>query len=270
MRVEGRFSELKGLTSADWARGEKRNRRQQKRSPPMPRGLIQKLFDSCREVFSDAATGVVPSPDGVARVKSVLDLMRPEDVGLTQKMPYFRNIGNPGRPPVTYLHIYESDRFSMGIFCLPPSAVIPLHNHPGMTVFSKLLSGSMHIKSYDWVDHGSTPRAPPGVRLAKVQTDATFTAPCETSILFPTTGGNLHCFTAVTACAVLDVLGPPYDDDEGRHCTYYNAFPFSDFSDDSVAGQPEEEGLAWLEETEKPEEFSVVGAKYMGPRMVQR
>lgn len=134
------------------------------------------------------------------------------------------------------------------------------------------------------------------MRLAKVHTDATFTAPCDTSILFPTTGGNLHCFTAVTACAVLDVLGPPYDDDEGRHCTYYNAYPFSDFSgtsyfsffffiiiiffyyfsdllviaDESAASSPEEEGLVWLEETEKPEEFCVVGAKYMGPRMVQR
>jgi len=63
------------------------------------------------------------------------------------------------------------------------------------------------------------------LRLAKVNTDMVFTAPCETSILYPAAGGNMHCFTAKTSCAVLDVLGPPYDDSAKRHCTYYNAFP---------------------------------------------
>lgn len=69
-----------------------------------------------------------------------------------------------------------------------------------------------------------------GPRLAKLKVNSKFKAPCKTSILYPADGGNMHCFTAKTACAVLDVLGPPYCDPEGRHCQYYYDFPFSKIS----------------------------------------
>lgn len=67
------------------------------------------------------------------------------------------------------------------------------------------------------------------VRLAKLAVDKVLTAPVGTSILYPKSGGNLHCFTAITPCAVLDVLAPPYQEASGRKCTYYHDYPYSSF-----------------------------------------
>ncbi|CAI0380676.1 unnamed protein product [Linum tenue] len=110
-----------------------------------------------------------------------------------------------------------------------------------MTVFSKVLYGSLHVKAYDWVEpavlsknkiigapltrcftfHTSTER------LAKFAVDKVLTAPCGTSVLYPNAGGNLHCFTALTPCAVLDILTPTYNEQAGRKCTYYHDYPDS-------------------------------------------
>ncbi|GAB2299239.1 hypothetical protein Dimus_033309 [Dionaea muscipula] len=257
------------------ARSKKRNRRRQRVQP-----VVQTLFNTCKEVFAHGGNGFVPQSEDVERLTSVLDSLKPEDVGLTPKMRYFRAAKTKGAPLITYLHLYECDMFSMGIFCLPPSAVIPLHNHPGMTVFSKLLFGTMHIKSYDWVadyPHSTTSVSGPsqiadsgeGSRLAKLHANAEFTAPCNTSILYPSAGGNMHCFTAVTACAVLDVLGPPYSDPDGRHCTYYLEHPIDSFSvDGSKVLDDEKKNYAWLQEREKPEDLVVEGALYRGPKIV--
>ncbi|KAK4272020.1 hypothetical protein QN277_020627 [Acacia crassicarpa] len=242
----------------------KKNRRRQKKMSP-----VQKLFKTCKEVFASGGPGIVPPPQDIEKLRAVLDAITPEDVGLKPDMPYFRTNTIQSFPRITYLHIYECPEFSMGIFCLPPSGAIPLHNHPGMTVFSKLLFGTMHIKSYDWVAD-LPPQTPASlqpmeiqsaeVRLAKVKVDADFTAPCSPSILYPADGGNMHCFTAVTACAVLDVLGPPYSDQDGRHCSYYLNYPFSNFSVDGICTAEEEKKIhEWLQEKEKPEDLEVVG-----------
>jgi plant cysteine oxidase len=176
----------------------------------------------------------------------------------------------------------------MVILFLPRNAVIPLHNHPGMTVFSKLLLGSMHVKSYDWLNtadpdpssatsttsssssDGPCRKLLPltvaarrlhrlfllltplpsalqqidtpcsnmsmilfcscAVRLAELVVDDVFTAPCDTSVLYPTAGGNMHRFTAMAPCAILDVLGPPYSIEEDRDCTYYAELPYAHHS----------------------------------------
>ncbi|KAL6520359.1 hypothetical protein OROMI_032539 [Orobanche minor] len=226
---------------------------------------VQKLYQTCKDVFADCGPGIVPSPDKVEKLAAVLDGMTQADLGIRPDMLFF---SKDQAPIITYMQILECDQFSIGIFCLPPTSVIPLHNHPGMTVFSKLLFGTMHIKSCDWsndVDNNTDrttenaidPKStfltklidgikftglggrPDGLRLAKIKVNSEFTAPCRTSILYPSEGGNMHRFTAKSACAVLDVLGPPYCDPEGRHCQYYYEFPFTSFSGESL-GAPVE------------------------------
>ncbi|OIW06708.1 hypothetical protein TanjilG_04102 [Lupinus angustifolius] len=282
MGIERTLSDRKGKNFCELpeekitnSKSRKKNRRRHKKAAPP----VQKLFDTCKDVFVSDGVGIVPPPQHIQNLQSVLDGIKPEDVGLTPDMPYFLTNVEQRIPRITYLHIYECEKFSIGIFCLPPSGVIPLHNHPGMTVFSKLLFGTMHIKSYDWVvdlpANSSTTLKPSEslaseTQLAKVKVDADFTAPCNPSILYPADGGNLHCFTAVTACAVLDVLGPPYSDPDGRHCTYYLNHPFSRFSVDGIS-IPEEEknGYEWLQERVLPDDVEVVGHLYSGPKIVE-
>lgn len=264
-------------TTTNNSKSAKKNRRKQRKQMP-----VQTLFEACKEVFANGGTGFIPPPDDVERLRSILDSLSPADVGLSPDMPYFRATRSRELPIITYLHLYECPNFSMGIFCLPPSGVLPLHNHPGMTVFSKLLFGTMHIKSYDWADEvpatisPDTAAAPNAThaggapaRLAKLKVNADLVAPCNTSILYPASGGNMHCFTAVTACAVLDVLGPPYSDPDGRHCTYYLEHPFNHFSADGVSvPENEKDSFMWLQEREKPHDLIVLGAPYRGPRIV--
>ncbi|CAI0453546.1 unnamed protein product [Linum tenue] len=265
--------------NANNSKGKKSRRRQQQKQPSAAAVRpVQRLFDTCKEVFKSGSAGIVPSPDNVEKLRAVLDDIKPADLGLNPDIACLTLANLDGaapngkKPAIRYLHLHECNKFSIGVFCLPPSGVIPLHNHPGMTVFSKLLFGTMHIKSYDWVLDEEGKQQPevknqqPKVRLAKVKTNSDLTAPCNTSILYPEDGGNMHCFTAVTACAVLDVLGPPYNDDEGRHCQYYFDFPSSQFSVDGVVVPDEEkEGYGWLQERDRPADLVVRGELYRGP-----
>ncbi|MED6215996.1 hypothetical protein PIB30_003644 [Stylosanthes scabra] len=205
--------------------------------------------------------------------------MKAEDVGLSRDLQFFKPGNNiiKENPRVTYTTMYKCDNFSLCIFFLPESGVIPLHNHPGMTVFSKLLLGKMHIKSYDWVDSLHDELDPSNnlmqqnskVRLAKLKANTVLTAPCETSVLYPTTGGNMHEFTAITPCAVLDVIGPPYSKRDGRDCSYYKDHPYAAFSSTSKEemdkGKEGNDVYWWLEEIEVPENSQMDGIEYLGP-----
>ncbi|XP_023876873.1 plant cysteine oxidase 3 isoform X1 [Quercus suber] len=241
---------------------------------------VQALYDHCNNTFSTPST--TPSPQASQSICSLLDTLGPADVGLTEELSDDDlEHGNFGlnqldraerrAQPITYLEVYKCHSSTMCIFCLPTSAVFPLHNHPEMTVFSKVLYGSLHVKAYDWVEPAQIqerkgPSSSP-VRLAKLSADKVLTAPCEATVLYPKSGGNLHCLTAVTPCAVLDILSPPYREEPGRKYSYYHDYPYSTFSAGNRAfiGNGKEEDYAWLAAIETPDDLNICDGKYAGP-----
>ncbi|KAG7252151.1 hypothetical protein CRUP_003464, partial [Coryphaenoides rupestris] len=86
-------------------------------------------------------------PEQQSKLRALLTEVRPADLRLaeprtadaTQQHPYHQ------QPPVTYMHIYETDEFSMGVFLLKRGASIPLHDHPGMHGMLKIMYGTARI-----------------------------------------------------------------------------------------------------------------------------
>ena len=102
-------------------------------------------------------------------------------------------------------------RFKLEIFMLRQGAQLPVHDHPGMSVVSKLLYGCVRIRKFDWQSDST-------VRLVRDQT----LSPGDIALLFPKREGNLHEITAHEPSAFFDVLTPPYDPSNGRDCTFYS------------------------------------------------
>ncbi|KAL3913105.1 MAG: hypothetical protein SGPRY_008100 [Prymnesium sp.] len=194
-------------------------------------------MSSVGRVYQHASSGDLQA------ARSAMDLVSARDVGFD---PAARA---PAGGPIEYRLIYHDERFSMAIFFLPQGACIPLHDHPQMTVLSKILFGELRVTAYDMPELGATThlspahasacrasaicaarkasrptsffsRRKPTVLKCSSPQHATVSAPCDTLRLDPCKG-NIHRFEALADTAILDVLSPPYDDRAGRSCHYY-------------------------------------------------
>ncbi|TRY69708.1 hypothetical protein DNTS_035395 [Danionella cerebrum] len=247
----------------------------------MPRNktsLIQKIASKAYETFTNCSSAAIEENkvfvDNQAALVSLLSGVRAADLKIAPpKKASTSSPQPPSAPPVTYMHICETDVFSMGVFLLKPGASIPLHDHPGMHGMLKVLYGKVNIRCYDKLDEaeGDSERQfdPPllpfqrvDVRRAMLRSSGQFSEQSGPCILCPLKD-NLHEIDAVDGpSAFLDILAPPYDPDDGRDCHYYKVL--------QTAGKKLEQSIedeAWLLEVPQPEDFWCGGEPYPGPEV---
>lgn len=195
--------------------------------------LISQLMQKTLRFYQLArknAMGAVDSQLLEDAQKSVVSLLRQ----LNQEALGLGALGPGSLPPsmgkITYIDVFDHPLVTCGIFVLRKGTVLPLHDHPGMTVFSHLIFGQVECRTLHLLSDmensnglendrslktvGSTHRA----RFISSQLiSPSSAAPCLT--IRPHIN-NLHEMRALTDCAFLDIIGPPYDAQE-RPCTYY-------------------------------------------------
>lgn len=133
--------------------------------------------------------------------KQMCDLMNElseSDLGLDTLL------STPRVGEIAYVPLIETDEFHICIFVLGPAACIPLHDHPNMTVLSRVMQGSITLSSYDILHPIHNQFHIRAVRHA----DSLICAPANTIALFPNFR-NCHAFLASDQGAVVfDILLP--------------------------------------------------------------
>lgn len=215
------------------------------------RNAIQIMYDSIKsipEVEMPLAVSQPLSHDAVTRCMAAMSDISLNDVGL----------GNVNlktlQAPCCY-NIALTELFHICIFVLPRGYKIPLHDHPNMTVISKVLAGSLKMRAFSLESSTSTSTSSSPSSSTSSNSSPSFSSSSSTRFnteytskrqrvihrsrlarltetcirhasdppwLLTPSQSNIHEFQADgdSACVVLDVLMPPYDDFT-RNCTFY-------------------------------------------------
>ena len=234
---------------------------------------VQALYDAAANCFGANATsdGDEAAMDALKEAMAhvtAADLALPT-MDQTQNTPRgwlgALGMGSSGDTNITYLEPNEpivTNNFTVGIFCLAPGATIPLHDHPGMTVVSRLITGRMQVRSFDWASPDDSPASSYAPRRAlEVKPAGTEVREGDIMMLHADEGGNLHEFTALEYTCILDVLAPPYSPSGGRDCTYYS---MADDGGGGGGGGGGGDNSYLLEPFTPPSSFDVRRVRYTG------
>ncbi|KAK6177855.1 hypothetical protein SNE40_012737 [Patella caerulea] len=230
---------------------------------------IQKLASFARNVFSRMNSDV-NFHDKLKHLRTMINGISAKDVGFDiEDLKKSETYGRDEVAPVTYVHLWEDETFSMGIFVVKPGGRLPLHDHPGMYGFCKVIHGEMMVRSFNVIKNSEQTEMPyeiksklklwqmPQTKQVKLNTESVVTGNDECCVLNPAIG-NIHEIKPVNGTtAFLDILAPPYDHQQmgSRECHYY---------EDLSCGSGD---LRWLSLINQPTDFWCDALEYEGPKI---
>jgi hypothetical protein len=174
---------------------------------------IQKIYDSLKSIENNEYSS--QNPFNCPQIQKSADLMNNitlKDLGLDEYKVVSR----------TYSHcmnVFCCDNFHLAVFILPSGAKIPLHDHPLMTVCSKLVQGELLVKSFTPLSTSNDDDNLTTTITARCElNEKLFSSKDKTWLLSPSFG-NVHEFVAKSTCVIFDILLPPY---KKNNCNYYS------------------------------------------------
>ncbi|KAA8491066.1 Plant cysteine oxidase 3 [Porphyridium purpureum] len=214
----------------------------------------------------------------VARLGELVNAVSAADLGMVEA-EYSSRMAADADNDIEFIDVGEAENFTMCVFVLPPGTRIPLHDHPGMIVFSKVLFGELECESYNLISRESSralmpgksasrlmalglnlPRRPGPTHAVVEPNQVDIVRAGEMRSLTPTRA-NVHSFFSRDKwTAVFDLVMPPYDDEAGRPCTYFDDV----CSTGADLNKPSSPGLLQLREVPCPSWFWTKRGVYKG------
>jgi hypothetical protein len=168
-------------------------------------------------VADSSANAAASEPDPIqanlATIRAMLQTTTFADLGMCCTIESLLSESSRSRS-IQFYDVLDDPAISVCLIAFPPGTCIPLHDHPGMHVFTKVLSGELSFTMLD-LDRPMPCAAIESGTAVLVQNLRTVTlndgACCELS---PITG-NIHGVSCASdrTSLMLDVCVPPYTDD---------------------------------------------------------
>lgn len=193
--------------------------------------VIQNIYENLKHINN--MNEVIKTPLQCTNIKQCLELMNSvtlADLGLHNK-----NLETIKRS--FCMHIVETNNFHVSIFIIPKNSKLPLHDHPNMSVLSKVIKGTLKMKSYN-IEKKIEMELGKKIFPAHITHDNVIKTNQDKSWFLTPSINNIHAFEAINETAVVfDVLMPPYDDDE-RPCNFYEEYSDNENHFLSIAEEP--------------------------------